>query len=304
MARSHTVIAPAANRETTAQDNRPPLITVDQLGQDFKHLRASIALLEAKVNDAPLVVEDDEDNGAIGQVIVACREEAKRVEAQRVETKQPYLDAERTVQSFFMGMIDRLEKWQVALNARSTKYLQDKAEKARKAREEEARKAREKAEAEAKAAREAQAEADRKAAEAAAAKSAKEKVALEAQATAAAANATTLFDRSTQSAAAATTAQAAATAKPAELARTRSGGTTATLVQSWTFAVVEPTHIDLEKLRSFIPQSDIDKAIRKYVDTHSKDFKLDPVKKEALNEKGEPPLRGVRIVQTTVGQHR
>ena len=79
-----------------------------------------------------------------------------------------------------------------------------------------------------------------------------------------------------------------AAASPADLSRTRAGGTMSSLKREWDFEVVDWPKLDLEKLRPYLTRPDLEKAVRAYVRTH----------------KDTAPLDGVRIFAREKGQYR
>ena len=55
-------------------DNRPALITADQLAKDFAHIEAFVAGLEAAAKDVAPVVEDDDDLAIINALVPKLRD--------------------------------------------------------------------------------------------------------------------------------------------------------------------------------------------------------------------------------------
>ncbi|MBR0693611.1 hypothetical protein [Bradyrhizobium lablabi] len=284
-------------------DNRPKLITADQLSKDFDYLEAAVAAAIEVANKLPPVFEDEDDISAAREAVRGLHNEFKRAEAKREDTKAPYLDAGRVVDSWFKLLMKRINDAQAPIEASAKRYLDKKAEEERKRREEEARIAREaerKRQQEAAAAQRAADEERRKAEEARlaaqrAADEATRKAAEQAAAAAKAeadrkdAEARAARQKEIEAVAAATQAQRAADEKPADLARTRAAsGGMATLAQSFDFEITELAAVDLEALRSHISRADIEKAIRAYVRIH----------------KDTAPLTGVRIFPTTSAQFR
>lgn len=278
-------------------DNKPALTSASQLSADFGHIEKAIKIALEIAEQTPVVVEDDEDIGICREAVKGLMTEHKRAEALRVETKNPYLDAERVVDSFFNTLKKRLADMQASIEVRAKCYLDKKAAAERARREEEARIAREaerKRQEEAAAADRAAAEERRKAEQAARAAvlaDAKEREALEREAARAqaAADAKEVESRAARqkeidAAAAASQAQKVANEKPADMARTRvASGGMATLQQGFDFEIVDLNAVDFQVLRPHIAMADIEKAIRGYVKIH-KDTK---------------PLAGVKIFPTT-----
>jgi hypothetical protein len=288
-----------AARTAVVGDNSPELITTTQLSKDFAHLEAAVAEALEFASNAPLVVEDDADISVLREAVRGLMAQHKRAEAIRVDTKQPYLNAERVVDGYFSKLKTTLNEVQSQIEGRAKRYLDKKAADEKARREEEARKAREEEQRQAAAARAAEqqaAEARRKAEEAAtlaqtsqrADEAAKAAIA-KADADASSAAAVAAQRKQAEALNTATQAQKTTEAKPAEMARTvASGGGMATLKQSFDFEIIDVHAIDLESIRSFIVQADLEKAIRRFVGAHD----------------DTRPLAGVRIFPKTAAQFR
>ncbi|MCC8963718.1 hypothetical protein H8A95_15720, partial [Bradyrhizobium sp. Pear76] len=123
--------------------NAEPLITADQLAKDFDYLETAVATALKVADDLPPVFEDEEDISAAREAVRGLMNEVKRAEARREDTKAPYLDAGRVVDSYFNLMKKRCADVQAQIEARAKRYLDRKAEEERRRREEEARVARE-----------------------------------------------------------------------------------------------------------------------------------------------------------------
>jgi hypothetical protein len=240
------MIAPA--RTTVADDNRLPLVSIDQLKRDFAHVETAIAALEARATSSPLVLEDDEDLAVVTGLVGEFTKAAKRADELRDTQGRPHLEAQRTINTFFKSFDARLATAKAKIVMRATAYMNKKAEAARaRQREEEAR---------------ARALADAKAREAAEALKAGEVN----QAHAAQAASDNLSNRADHAA-------DAAAAKPADLARTQTDSGTATLQQSWEFEIENIDLIDLEALRPFLPRTSIEQAMRAFVKSGRREIK-------------------------------
>jgi phage-related minor tail protein len=283
-------------------DNRPALVTADQLAVDYRHVEEGVTKALALAADTPPVIEDDDDLGACREAVKALMGEHKRAEALRVDNKAPYLDAERVIDSFFNALKKKCADAQAKIEAAAHRYLKKKEDAERARREEEARIAREaerKQNEEAQAAMRAAAEARRKADEAAmqaaqAERDKRERSEQEAREARAAAEkkeaeARAARQKEIEATAGAAQAQKSADAKPADLARTRveSGGI-ATLAQTWSFKIEAYAMVDLDALRPYFAEADVEKAIRRYVSFN----------------KGDRPLKGVSIFPVTNAQMR
>jgi hypothetical protein len=260
--------------------NKPPLLATDDLAKQNTDKIKDLAALLEEARALPEVVTSDEEDGKVTDVVRALQTNHKRAENARVETKAPYLAAQRLVDSFFgSALLDKIEKTKSILEARLTVYKRKKDADERARLLEVARVAKVAADALAAEAERVRLEAARERQEEEAAAAFEETVAPLApqqMGTVKAAENAALdaaFD--------ARSAEKAAYVKPAELTRNRSasGGAASTLVETWTFEITNIDEIPLDVLRSFIPRADIEKAIRRHVAVH----------------KGNKPLAGVRI---------
>jgi hypothetical protein len=238
--------APA--RVAAIGDNRPALVTIDQLKTDFAHVETAIVALEARAAEAPLVLEDDEDLQVVTGLVGDFTKAAKRADELRDQQGRPHLEAQRTINTFFKAFDARLKNAKDEIGKRATAYMNKKAEAERQAR----------LAAEAKA-REAAAQKEREAAAAVQAGKASEAMAAQAAADELQARADHAAD--------------AATAKPSELARTQTDAGTATLQVSWEFEIESIDSIDLEALRPFLPRTAVEQAMRAFVKSGRREIK-------------------------------
>lgn len=240
---------PTASGSTTKADNRPPLVTPEQLEIDHAAILTAVANLRARFESAIPVVENDEDVGALGEMVKDIRAEWQRVDATREDARRDYLDAQRIVNSFFNERKDTLAGFMAELEARQKVYLDKKADKERARQEEISRLAK--------------VESDRLAEQARLAAADNKPVEAEVAAQA-----------SQRAEATAVEAQEQAQSKPADLARTRTTSGTATLAVEWKFEITELPKIDLEALRPYLPRADLEKAIRAFVKVNKGDRPL------------------------------
>jgi len=244
------VNAPVNPREAIG-GNRPPLVTEASLEIDFKDAIGVIDDLHKRANDVPLVCEDEEDVAALAAIVKTCRASERRAEELRKATKEPYHQAGKVVDGFFNKLTGRVTTLKTSLETRINSYQRKKADAERKAREAEAQRLAE--------------EAAKKQAEALAA----------AQSAPAGQNtphvANKMYEAS-EASRAAEQATVAAAAKPADLARSKTDGATATLVEEWTFSIENFAQIDLEKLRTYFGPADIEKAVRSFVRNGGRDL--------------------------------
>lgn len=249
-------------------------------------------------NGMPSIVEDDDDQKRVSEAVAIIKSLRTTMERTRQDEKQPFDAAAGAVHSFHKLRIDKLDELVRQAEKVSKDYLRKKedAERARRLEEqrrkdEEARIAREAAERAQREAAEAQRKKDE--AEAAARRQAADEAARAAAlrqaaelgaempppappAPAPAPSITTeeqrLIDDAAEKArqaalasADAAHAGAAASAKPADLVRTRDDiGGMATAAKVWTYdpESVDRSTVDLEALRAYLPMDGIHQAIR------------------------------------------
>jgi hypothetical protein len=279
---------PLSPSEASQGHNRPAVLTADGLARDFAYLDTALAEIEKQYESCPPVCEDTEDLEIMRSAVKRFQGGYKRMEAVRVEAKDPYLDACRITDSHFNIRKTKLEEWQTDIEGRAHRFLKKKEAEERARREEEARQAAEVARIAAENARRAEQERielEQANLAEAFAESACPTGGHEERASAARVEETTLRTVAVQKGADALKAQEAATAKPADLARTRTGTGLSTLAEVWKFEITNIDEVDLSDpvLRSCIPTADIETAIGRYVRTH----------------KGDRPLKGIRIYSDT-----
>ena len=247
-------------------DNNPPpdLLTGQALQERLRDenqdlLRRRDELLAAA---ARMPAIDDEDVARkVTDFVKQLLALVKASESKRTDAKEPYLEGGRSVDGFFKGISDPIDKAKKLVEQELTKYAREKAEQERRARMEAERLAREAAEA---ARREAEARAR------AAADEASLNTAIEAESAAETAQADLVK------------AEQAADVKAAELSRTRGEyGAVSSLRTSWVFDEIDRAELDLEALRPYLPTDGLDKAVRAFI------------------KAGGRQLRGTRIYETT-----
>lgn len=228
-------------RQITTKDNRPPIVTLEQLKLDYAYILNAVSDLEVEFAQLPPVVEDDEDLTALTAMVGKLGQEAKRCEEVRAAETRPLLDGQSVVNDLFKhDLTKRLSAAKDALSKRADSYLLKKrnAEAAkRRIVEEEARRKTVEAQKEIQTAVQA---GDVKAA------------------TAAVTHAASLDNFAAKAA-------RDTVATTAELSRTRTESGTASLRTMWDFDIEDLNRIDLEALRPFIPQSAIEQALRAFI---------------------------------------
>ena len=273
----------------TIGDNRPPLVSLSLLEVDHSALVVRVAELEEKAGEQPDRIDDDVTQGRVQDVIKEIDKEVKNAEATRVAVKEPYLEAERTVDGFFkQGLMARLFTVRKKLDTVATAYLRRKADEERARRLEAERKLREEQEKLRKAQRE-QEERERKLREQNRQK----------QADAAAEQARAAQAQREAMEAERMYAQQEAQAKNAELARTRSAesGSLGTLRTTWDFNIEDIDEIPPRALWPYISRDAKEKAIRAYIKANSP-------KDEAVADREWQPLAGVQMFRKSDGVFR
>jgi sRNA-binding protein len=285
---------PAADRQVDASDNRPALVTNDQLLLDHASIVDRVIALEVKAAEAPDFVElgDEASQGSLQDLIKLIDAESKLIEARRETTKEPFLSASRVVDGFFKTLADpkgkaqgRLDNIRRVLARTATDFLNRKRAHEQALREAEAKKKRDEEER----LRQEQIKREEEAA----------KLRERNRPTAA-------TEKETQASVAGHMAEAAgasaieleqsANAKAADLARTRSdAGSLGTLNEFWAYEIVDFDAIEPDAIWDFIPRGDKEKAIKAYMRIHAP--------KEAPTTPWNP-LRGVNFFRTTRGQFR
>lgn len=243
----------------------------DYLNDEYGEMRQTLQTFVDRFNEIPETIEDDDALGVASKLTKDIADFRNRVEATRVNEKEPYHRAGQAVDNFFVpmrekvGRQDRKQKpgLRDVIQHRIDAYMQRKLEAERAARraEEErlAREAEERRRAE---------EAARRAAEEAAAaaerarkaetKAAKEAAAEEAARLAAAAEAEKRIAE-----AAAEDAKINAMAKPADMVRTRvAEGPTVTMAREPYAVVTDAALLDKNALWPFISLAEKEKALR------------------------------------------
>lgn len=257
---------PAADRDVDPKDNKPPLITSEELTEQHEDLLNAISALELEAENAPTQVDDDQTCGRLQDIVrsidalgrkTGSNTRTGRIEILRQAIKEPFRSAGSMVDGFFHNLIDeRCDKATRPLRTRVGDYLRRKEAEERRRRDEQARLLREKEERERREAREA---------EEAAAKL------RERSRPTAAVQKETLADftrrQADHTASQAAQAEQQASAKPADLARTRSaeGGSLGTLKTSWDFVIEDFEELPGGKLWQFVSRAEKEKAVRAYM---------------------------------------
>jgi hypothetical protein len=236
-------------------DNRPPVreIIAERVADIPDLLKAENADLEERRDDllaaferAPEVITDVETKKSMSDFEVQIAGAMKNGKGRRESDKAPVLEAGRMIDGFYnAGIRDPLQEAKAEINNRITAFDVEQEKAERKRREEEAAKER------------AAAEAAEKAAEEAAAKVEDD----EGLNTAIAAE-----EAATDALNAAAEATENADAAAADISRTRSqAGTVSSLRTTWKGELTDRDTLDLEALRSHIPEAALKSAINAFV---------------------------------------
>lgn len=117
----------------------------DNLAEKFRDLAKRAVELASMIERAPTEVDNETDANKLSEAIRMCTAFEKSAEGARVEAKEPYLQAGRSVDGYFKTMVEPVSRTKSALNKVRTAYdIKVEAEE-RRVREEAARKAREEA---------------------------------------------------------------------------------------------------------------------------------------------------------------
>lgn len=278
-ARSDAIPTTASIPETTPGigHNRPPMpivatpeIIAEQIAISYADVAADVTNMLARARELPKVVTDNNDRKNLSELYKKLDSLSKRIEKLRVAEKDPYLRGGDVVHHFFKDWTDRLEKTMAILHKRVDDFNQRLAAEERRRRQEEAdRLAKEAREAEDRRRAEEAAAAEAAAAAARARKpeniAAHQEKAAEHQEKAEESRVDVMI--ATQDAQA---AQHAATAKSADLVRTRfDSGVMNTMRQAPYVEIVDVSKLDKNLLWPFIKEDEILKALKAWAKTTS-----------------------------------
>lgn len=127
--------------------NKAPMAEV--LTADFGGLRSEIDAFVGVMREAAKAPpKTDEDQAALGKVILDARALWNRADGEREKEKRPILEAGRELDAFFKDMLASLVKGRDHLQGMADSYAREKAAAERARREREARELAERAEAE------------------------------------------------------------------------------------------------------------------------------------------------------------
>lgn len=249
---------PAENPRATVGGNRPPITAFyaeqneslpKYLADDNADLTARVAELTAAFARAPVSVTDDDLAGKVSDFIAQVAKCAKAAEAKRVDAKAGPLTAGRLIDGFYQKQIlEKLDAIKRPLTDRLTVYERAKAAEERRRREESERLARE--------------EAARAAAEA-------EQLAASVQDATGLDQAIVAEDAAQALRATALEALGEATAPAAQLSTVRGEyGSSSSLRTTWKGRIIDRGNLDLEALRPFLAADALEKAVGAYVNLH------------------------------------
>lgn len=239
----------------------PAIAIQENLNERHHALLARAQALLDGVTRVPDVITSEEESGRIGDFQKQLTGHEKKMDAQRVAEKEPFLAGERAVDGYFNPFRVKLKAAAADLNQRDTLFRRKLVAEEQRKRDEAERAAREEAARLAKKASDLEAKARTE-------RTLQKAVEAEAAAKQAAADAEDAAKR--------------AAAKPADMARTRGDhGSVSSLKTFWDFADLDKDTVDLEYLRQHLPVEAIEQAIRSAIKAGCRD------------------LRGVRIFQNT-----
>ncbi len=278
--------APASDRLTSAEDNRPPLVTLTELRSDYGHYLEQLDHMKLSALECPVEINSDDISGRWQEWIKDLDKVVKSTEASRVDAKQPFLAAERSIDGFFKGLQDDISKVRRDVANIVASYLTRKRDAERARLEAEARKKREEEE------RLRQEAADR----AEAARKAEERN-RPTEADNKQLQADIASQKADEAASQAAAAEKQSHAKSADLARTRSaGGALGTLGDHWDFEITDIALVKGAPIWAYITHDAKEKAVRAYMRANAP--------KTVTPGQDWQPLAGVRFFRTSKLQVR
>jgi hypothetical protein len=230
--------------------NNPPKDDIEVLIAEIEE-RASPLIgrfkeLVASAERAPLKCEDEDTAGKLSDLILQLNANSKSLDTKRTEEKAPFLARGNAVQSFFARYTDAISPHVLRLKTVLGEYLKAKA--AKEAREAAALAEQQRLEAERQSAKAQELEQQGRHQEAAAA-----------------------IDRAVIAEEGAITAAKVATARPAALASARgTSGGRGGLTTRWTGTIIDRAQLDLEALRPYFGQDELQKAVNAFVKVNCK----------------------------------
>jgi hypothetical protein len=263
----------------------------DRLSTEYAEMVSSLDALLAEARDMPKVVDSDDSALMIGALIKRLRDIDSRMEGVRVLEGEPYLRGKNAVDSFFFSYRDKIGRRNKTdrkaaagatdiLQARINVYQDQKLAEERARREAEERAAREAARKAQEEAAKIAREAAEKAAAAERARLAETKAAKSAAAEKAAEEASIAATLAAQAAEKAEDARIATLAKPADMTRVRGNdqsgaGVTLTTKQEPFALLTDRNKVNMEMLRPFFTDAEIEKALRGWAKTTGHRVKMD-----------------------------
>ena len=250
----------------------------DRIAEEYREIDTTLTRLLDEARGMPAVVENDDQALLLGALIKRMRDVDSRIESIRTLEGEPYLRGKNAVDSFFFAWRDKIGRRNKndrsakpgatdVLQARINDYQNRKIaeenarlEAARRETDRLAQVARDKAAQEARDAEEARLKAER-------ARKAETKVATNAAAEALERASDLAAQEAERTANLAEEARLAALAKPADIARVRGNdatgaGVTLTVAKENYVILTDRTKVDLEALRPYFTDMEIEKALR------------------------------------------
>lgn len=124
-------------------NNPPSMLPAEELqpvlAEQYAPLAATVTALLAEIKEsAPVTVETDTDNTALGAFVKRLRDTITDIEAKHAAEKNPYLRSGQIVDQLFFGMRDRLKKAREILQRRGDEFTARKVAEERIRRQQEA----------------------------------------------------------------------------------------------------------------------------------------------------------------------
>lgn len=263
----------------------------DRIAKEYAEVGTTLDRLLAEAREMPTIVESDEQALLLGALIKRMRDVDSRIESVRTLEGEPYLRGKNAVDSFFFAWRDKIGRRNKndrsakpgatdVLQARINDYQNRKIAEENARREAEAREAEQKARAAALAAAQQAREAEDARLKAERARKAETKAATGAAAEAQERAADAARQEAARTAELAEEARLASLARPADIARVRGNddtgaGVTLTVAQEPYAILIDRTKVNMELLRPYFTDAEIEKALRGWAKAHGHRIKMD-----------------------------
>jgi hypothetical protein len=227
------------NERAVIGGNNPPLEEV--LGDTHKDIVSEFDKMIIRANGTPREIKDDDDLGKVGELVTDVMGLSKRLDAKRVEEKEPYLTGGRKVDGFFKQYTERLDRITSVFTDLASAFQRKKAADAARAAAEEA----------------------------AALRAEEERLRQQAEAAKRPATAAKKEDAADEIAAKADEAEARASVAANDFSKVKTEtGVTAGAKKDWTFDITDYENIPLDRLRPYFKRAEVETALKAYVKIH------------------------------------